>query len=678
MRRPTMLILAACVVLLLLPTAALAKKSTFNQAVDQLVKSGYSAQVESTINSFGTSPMGFRYAGSTSDTQAAKYIAHQWRKAGLVNVRLEPMPVDAYNFYEANVTVGNRIMPASSFGGIPPTTTDGISGNIVYVGYGTASDFDKVDVDGKIALIDMKMSLWWLNIPCAEATARGAIGVILTFTPDDPTYYATPDALGTFDGYYDLKWVPAVYISWRNGDWLKGQLADAAPMPVAGTMVNNTYMHLATEGGTGYNVYGELPGSARNGEMVVINSHHDAYFRAGLDDTSAVVAETTIAKAMKMSCYKPKRTIVFFSTTAEEYGYTNAYYEWCIGAWWAATHSHTKWSGRVVGLVNLESQGARDCPLSFRVPADFRPWVKSLADANPGLLTNGYAISGPSSWTDMWTFMAAGIPAFTDSTSDLTGYYSSHFYHTQYDTDLMIDWPYFARLAKFNYLMLSAFADTRKLLPYSPVARADDLIAKIGDGTRLKNAGAEDSAVDELVDAVADLKAAAIAYEGTTVPARELSAVNAKLIAIQKTIYTNLSGLTVYEGPTYPFEQVLWDTEALQATINHLGASDKAAALAALVNVGLTVQGIELSPEVYAYELTRHDPNYYRVTWGGQGRLPAFLNVVPQYRMIEAGQFSAASDALSPVLQAEQGDLTARSAAMAAAIRSVTSQIEAL
>jgi hypothetical protein len=677
-RTPILLFVSGLVLLLLLPAAALAAKPTFNQAVDQLVTSGYSAQVESTINNFGTSPMGFRYAGSTSDTQAAKYIADQWRKAGLVNVRLEPVPVDAYNFYGADVTVGNRVMPASSFGGIPATTADGISSDVVYVGYGTASDFDKVDVDGKIALIDMKMSLWWLNIPCAEATARGAIGVILTFTPGDPSYYATPDALGTFDGYYDLKWVPAVYISWRDGDWLKGQIAAASPAPVSGTMVNNTYMQLATDGGTGYNVYGELPGKVRNGEMVVINSHHDAYFRAGLDDTSAVTAETTIAKAMKMSGYKPDRTIVFFSTTAEEYGLTNAYYEWCIGAWWAATHSHSDWAGKVVGLVNLESQGARDCAFSFRVPADFRPWVKSLADANPGLLSNGYAISGPSSWTDMWTFMAAGIPAFTDSTSDLTGYYSSHFYHTQYDTDLMIDWPYFARLAKFNYLMLTAFADTSKLLPYSPVARANDLIAKIGDGTRLKNAGAEVWAVDELVDANADLKTAAVAYEGMTVPASELAAVNAKLVAIQKTIYTNLSGLTVYEGPTYPFEQVLWDTEALQATIAHLGAPDKAAALADLVNVGLTVQGIELSPQVYAYELTRHDPNYYRVTWGGQGRLPAFLNVVPQYRMIEAGQFDAAIDALSPALQDEQGDLTARSAAMAAAIRSVTRQIEAL
>jgi len=678
MKRLRICLFVSIVALLLLPATALAAKPSFDQAVDQLVQSGYSANIENTINSFGTSPMGFRYAGSTSDTAAAKYIAAQWRKAGLVNVRLEPLPVDAYNFYEANVTVGNRIMPASSFGGVPATTLAGISGDIVYVGYGTASDFDKADVSGRIALIDMKMSMWWLNIPCAEATARGAVGVILTYTPDDPSYYGTPNALGTFDGYYDLKWVPAVYISWADGDWLKGQIEAAKPAPVAGTMVNNTYMKLATEGGTGYNVYGELPGSVRNGQMVAINSHHDAYFRAGLDDTSAVAAETTIAKAMKISGYKPKRTIVFFSTTGEEYAYTNAYYEWCIGAWWAATHSHTEWAGRVVGLVNLESQGERDGLFQFRVPADLRPWVKSVADANPDLLTNDYRISGPSSWTDMWTFMAAGIPAFTTSTTDGTGYYSSHFYHTQYDTADMIDWPYFGRLAKLHYKLVTALADTNKLLPYGLSARADDLAAKVGDGSSLKDAGADTATVDRLVADVASLKTAAMAFEGGTVPPSDLAAVNAGLVAIQKTVYTNLSALTVYEGPIYPHQQVLGDIEALQATLAALAVPDKAKALEALVNVGLTIQGVEFSPEVYAYELTRHDPGYYRITWGGQGRLAKFLNVVPQYRLIEAGQYGDAITALTTVLADEQADLSARLGAMAGAIESVTSQIEAL
>ena len=193
-------------------------------------------------------------------------------------------------------------------------------------------------------------------------------------------------------------------------------------------------------------------------------------------------------------------------------------------------------------------------------------------------------------------------------------------------------------MAKFNFLMLSAFADTSKLLPYSLSARANDLADKVGDGARLKLAGADSTTVDRLVADIADFQSSAAAFEGKTVPPKKLAAVNAGLVQIQKTIDGNLSALNVYEGSIYPHQQVLGDIENLQATLKALAVPDKATALGALVNVALTVQGIEFSPEVYVYELTRHDPNYYRVTWGGQGHLAKFVNVVPQYRLIEAGQ----------------------------------------
>jgi len=245
-------LLAACTVLLLLPGAATA--SSYDKAVNRLIRNGYPQRVETYLNNLGTSPMGFRYAGSSSDNQAARYIARQMSSMGLKNVRLEAVPVDAYQFRGAGVTIGQRLLPASTFGGVPATPKTGITGDIVYAHYGTSADFDALgDVTGKLVLIDLKMSSWWLNLPCAEATARGAAGVILTFNPASPSYYAIYTALGSFDGYYDESWLPAVYVSWKSGEWLKGELGSGA---VAGTMKNDTTMTMADEGGKGYNVMG--------------------------------------------------------------------------------------------------------------------------------------------------------------------------------------------------------------------------------------------------------------------------------------------------------------------------------------------------------------------------------------------------------------------------------------
>ena len=106
------------------------------------------------------------------------------------------------------------------------------------------------------------------------------------------------------------------------------------------TMVLKEKVTLERDGGIAYNVIGELPGEHRDGQMVLMAAHQDAHFRAGIDDTAALTNMLTVAKAMRESGHRPKTTVVFFATAGEEFGYTNAYYEWLTGAWWAATRAH--------------------------------------------------------------------------------------------------------------------------------------------------------------------------------------------------------------------------------------------------------------------------------------------------------------------------------------------------
>ncbi len=271
-KRPLLTILVACLAVLLAPATAQAAP-TFDQAVDQLTAQGYAEGIETTLNGFGTSPLGFRFAGSPSDNAAARYLAAEMRAIGLANVRLEPVPVDVWDFRGASVTVGGRTMTCSTFGGTKGTPTSGLTGEVVYVGDGSAASFDAAgDVRGKIVLGDFFADWWWVNLPGSEAALRGAKGMILTFSWDDPAYYSGyPDALGSFDATYDLSFTPFVYLSQQDGDLLKQQVAGG---PVTATVKNDVRIKMADKGGVGYNVVAELPGTSDDGQLVVVMAHH--------------------------------------------------------------------------------------------------------------------------------------------------------------------------------------------------------------------------------------------------------------------------------------------------------------------------------------------------------------------------------------------------------------------
>ena len=146
MRRLAILAAAICVlVLLLLPTMAWAAPlPTFDQAVDQLIAQGYPQRIEAHLNSLGTNDLGFRFGGSPSDNEAARYIAAEFRALGLTAV-LDPVPVDVWDFRGASVTWGGREIVASTFGASPPTRLGGVAGDVVYVGPGTKAAFDAAE-----------------------------------------------------------------------------------------------------------------------------------------------------------------------------------------------------------------------------------------------------------------------------------------------------------------------------------------------------------------------------------------------------------------------------------------------------------------------------------------------------------------------------------------------------
>jgi hypothetical protein len=235
-------------------------RASFDASVDDLFAKGYPRELETYFCSLGTNPeLGFRWAGTTAERAVSNRVAEEMKAMGLRNVRLEPVPVDVFEFEEASLTVGGRRLTASTVGGVPPTPPEGVTAPVVYVRGGTAADFDAAgDVSGKIVLVDLMLGSWWLTLPALEAAERRAAGIVATSTPDDAKYFSGDDAaLGSFDGQYDSGAPPWIYIARRDGDWLKSELAAG---PVAATLVLKEKVTMAGAGGTGFNVVGEIPG----------------------------------------------------------------------------------------------------------------------------------------------------------------------------------------------------------------------------------------------------------------------------------------------------------------------------------------------------------------------------------------------------------------------------------
>ena len=683
MRRVAFFVLPLCLLLLLLAPAAAqaAPKRTFDQAIDRLIARGYPQSVDAHIAAMGTNPMlGFRWAGSTADNQSARYIAAQLRAAGLKNVHLEPVPVDVFDFRWADVKVGGRTMTASTAAGIPPTPRAGLSGRVVYVHDGTAADYAGLNVKGKLVLVDLDLDSWWYNFIAAEATLRGAKGVIMTRGPDSGDWYSiAPDALGSNDGEYDMHFVPLVYISQADGDWLRAKLADG---PVSATMRLIEKVRMATDGGHGYNVFGDIPGRGKDGSFVLFDAHHDAHFHSATDDTAGVASNLAIAKAMVMSGYRPRHTMRFMFVTGEEFGYTNAWYDWCIGAWWQITHADPGWAGRIRGLIN-DDQIQGYGPLTVSATPELVPWLKSEGAAEAGLIPQGFsvdtAVDLPDfSWQDAWTFAAAGVPGMAFESDGKPG--SAGNYHSNYMTAKWLDWPGMAQQAKFMERIAVGF-DTG-IAPYDLTARADELTGTVVPGDLL-GAGAKPAVVSRLTGDLAAFKTASAAYEARkgSIAAGHDGAVNRSLRHIEKTLDSSLTALSAFDTTIYPHQQVLSDVQSFDQAITALEQSpaDTATALDALSNVGLTWYGLAFSHPVYTYDLTRRVPSYRRVTWGGQGHLVHFFDVTPQYGAIQSGTWTAKTiDQLKAMRAIDARDLNARLKAISSTLETVTPQIGSL
>jgi hypothetical protein len=226
------------------------------------------------------------------------------------------------------------------------------------------------------------------------------------------------------------KAVPTVVL--RNEDYgrIWRLMADGRPVELEVNVVNHDY----PEGSTVYNTVGEIPGTDKADEVVMLGAHLDSWHAAtGATDNaigSSIMLEA--ARILQTLGVKPRRTIRVALWSGEEEGLlgSKAYVAEHFGSFEQQKPEYAKFNG----YINIDSGTGRVRGLTIFGPpaaADvIRGAVAPLSDL--GIAGAIATSSRRTGGTDSTSFNAAGLPGIGSQQDPIE--YQSDTWHTNLDT----------------------------------------------------------------------------------------------------------------------------------------------------------------------------------------------------------------------------------------------------
>ena len=392
-----------------------------------------------------------------------------------------------------------------------------VTAPLVFAGYGIEdaklglNDYRGLDVKGKIVVV---LRGFPKGLPSEEgahvaamkstvAQAHGAIGIVSVATlqsakaqPWERSLQYADDPGYTWVGADGVPFQEAPAI--RAGAALHGPAADAAFAGAARTLADvrneadqpkgmprgfplKTRIRIKSESSssrvTSPNVIGILPGADPKlaPEYVVLSAHldhlgikdaggndPDHIYNGALDNAAGIATLLEVARAAGAAAQKPRRSMLFLASTAEEKG--------LLGADYYARHP-TVPIKQIVGNVDLDMPlllysftdviafGANHSTIGAQV-------AQAVAPMNIQLSPDPFPEQGVFTRSDHYMFVRQGVPAvflatgFANGGGEIWGKFLGGAYHSPHD-DLKqaIDWQSGARFAEVNYRITRAMAD---------------------------------------------------------------------------------------------------------------------------------------------------------------------------------------------------------------------------
>ncbi|MGB2503133.1 MAG: M20/M25/M40 family metallo-hydrolase [Flavobacteriaceae bacterium] len=284
--------------------------------------------------------IGGRLSGSLNAERAVDWGKEELDLLGLDRVWLQPVMVPkwirgTFEYAHIETSPGNTInVPVCALGGSVATPIAGIRSEVIEVdGINSLRKLTKKDVSGKIVFFNRPMQADLINTfesysgcvdqrysGAKEAAKLGAVAVIVrsvNLRLDDFPHTGSMS-------YGDLsmrKRIPAAAISTNGAELLSSMLA---LNPELRFYLKQNCKNLPDV--QSYNVIGEIKGSEKPDEIMVVGGHLDSWDLGGgaHDDGAGVVQSMEVLRLFKEIGYQPKRTLRVVLFMNEENGMRGA------------------------------------------------------------------------------------------------------------------------------------------------------------------------------------------------------------------------------------------------------------------------------------------------------------------------------------------------------------------
>lgn len=302
---------------------------TRSAEVDKLIKASLNSTYAYDITESLTTEIGPRVGGSPEEAKAREWAVAKFKEIGLENVRIEPFMMP---YWERGVETASIVSPnpqqlyITSLGGSVATPPEGIEADIAY--FPTFEDLKNAPVgglDGKIVFISGRMK----KAPdgagygpanqkrrsgATEAAKRGAIAVVIRSVGTDSHRFPHTGMMRYAE---DVKNIPIAALSAPDADQLERTLERGDTIRLKMTLTPQWKGE--RESG---NVIGEIVGSEKPDEIVLISGHLDSWDlgTGAIDDGAGIGISAGAAQVLINSGLKPKRTIRVVAFGAEEVG----------------------------------------------------------------------------------------------------------------------------------------------------------------------------------------------------------------------------------------------------------------------------------------------------------------------------------------------------------------------
>ncbi len=367
--------------------------------------------------------IGNRLSGSPNLERAIAWSADRMRAVGLSNVRVIPVKVPHWvRGAESARLVAPVDIPLHMLGlgmsvGTPP---GGITADVV-----TVSDFDRLDalgrdqVRGKIVLYnapyrDYGTTVVYRSAGPSHAAALGAVAVLVRSVT--PLAMQIPHT-GTLRYADDQPKIPAAAVSPEDAMMIARLCAEGSTVRVHLEMA----AHQEPDADSG-DVIGEIPGSERPDEVVVMGGHIDSWDvgQGAQDDGAAIMASLEAVALMKKLGIQPRRTLRVAFWVNEENGSRGG-------------QAYREWVGDKIGqhVAAIEMDGGAETPRGFGagVDAPSMSLMKQIARLLEPIHADQLNTSGGGE--DIRPLTADGVPSLSEQTYNVL-YFNWH--HTEADT----------------------------------------------------------------------------------------------------------------------------------------------------------------------------------------------------------------------------------------------------